>query len=89
MGGDVIETQFFAPGIDDDELANLLDSVNSKGMKPLVECSLSFAHELIVNGRTQIEAARRGYGPCTLIWSNAAEVHNDQTRAMRTRPCRF
>ena len=158
---DVMEISLIARSIDDEDLARLLDYVNGKGMKPIVECGLSFAHEPVVDGRTfakrkkaqakraldngawrvlveaegvfenvkageerwdfvddfaanlpvrdlmfeaddqdvmsyylnaygpkvnvfvdhtqvmQIEAARRGYGPCTLTWSKAAVFHND------------
>jgi phosphosulfolactate synthase (CoM biosynthesis protein A) len=156
LGIDVMEISVIARTIDDEDLAYLLDYVTSKGIKPIVECGLSFAHEPVVDGRTfakrkkvqakralengawkilveaegvfenvklgeerwdfvddfaadfevrdlifeaddqdvmsyyinaygpkvnvfvdnsqvmQIEAARRGYGPCTLTWAKAA-----------------
>ena len=161
LGVDVMEISVIARAIDDEDLAALLDYVNNKGMKPIVECGLSFAHEPVVDGRTfakrkkvqamraldngawkilveaegvfenvksgeerwdfvddfaadipvrdvmfeaddqdvmsyyvnaygpkvnlfvdnsqvmQIEAARRGYGPCTLTWAKAAVFSKD------------
>jgi phosphosulfolactate synthase (CoM biosynthesis protein A) len=161
LGVDVMEISVIARTIDDEDLADLLDYVNGKGMKPIVECGLSFAHEPVVDGRTfakrkkaqarralengawkilveaegvyenvkpgeerwdfvdefaagfevrdlmfeaddqdvmsyyvnafgpkvnvfvdnsqvmQIEAARRGYGPCTLTWAKAAVFSKD------------
>ena len=158
---DIMEISLIARSIDDEDLAELLDYVNGKGIKPIVECGLSFAHEPVVDGRTfakrkqaqakralekgawkvlveaegvyenvksgeerwdfvddfaadipvrdlmfeaddqdvmsyyvnaygpkvnvfvdhsqvmQIEAARRGYGPCTLTWSKAAVFHKE------------
>ena len=161
LGVDVMEISVIARTIDDKDLSDLLDYVNGKGMKPIVECGLSFAHEPVVDGRTfakrkkaqakramengawkilieaegvyenvkpgeerwdfvddfaadfevrdlmfeaddqdvmsyyvnaygpkvnvfvdnsqvmQIEAARRGYGPCTLTWAKAAVFSKD------------
>ena len=161
LGVNVMEISVIARTIDDEDLADLLDFVNSKGMKPIVECGLSYAHEPVVDGRTfakrkkvqakralengawkilveaegvfenvksgeerwdfvddfaadfevrdlmfeadnqdvlsyyvnaygpkvnvfvdnsqvmQIEAARRGYGPCTLTWAKAAVFSKD------------
>ena len=161
LGIDVMEISVIARTIDDEDLADLLDYVNGKGIKPIVECGLSFAHEPVVDGRTfakrkkaqarralengawkvlleaegvyenvksgqerwdfvdefaadfevrdlmfeadeqdvmsyyvnaygpkvnvlvdnsqvmQIEAARRGYGPCTLTWAKAAVFSRD------------
>lgn len=158
---DIMEISLIARSIDDEDLAGLLDYVNSKGLKPIVECGLSFAHEPVVDERSfakrkktqakralkngawkilieaegvfenvkpgeerwdfvddfaadfevcdlifeaddqdvmsyyvnaygpkvnlfvdnsqvmQIEAARRGYGPCTLTWAKAAVFSKD------------
>ena len=52
LGVDVMEISVIARTIDDEDLADLLDYVNGKGMKPIVECGLSFAHEPVVDGRT-------------------------------------
>jgi phosphosulfolactate synthase (CoM biosynthesis protein A) len=161
LGVDVMEISVIARAIDDEDLAELIEYIKNKGMKPLVECGLSFAHEPVVDGRTfakrkkaqakralengawkilveaegvfenvksgeerwdfvddfaadfevcdlmfeadnqdvmsyfvnaygpkvnvlidnsqvmQIEAARRGYGPCTLTWAKAAVFSKD------------
>jgi phosphosulfolactate synthase (CoM biosynthesis protein A) len=52
LGIDVMEISLIARSIDDEDLASLLAYVNGKGMKPIVECGLSFAHEPVVDGRT-------------------------------------
>ena len=52
LGVNSIEISVIARSIDDEDLADLLDFVNAKGLKPIVECGLSFAHAPVVEGRT-------------------------------------
>ncbi|MBT4235555.1 MAG: hypothetical protein HOD69_15760 [Marinovum sp.] len=49
---DALEISVIARSIDDEDLADLLDFVHGKGIKPIVECGLSFAHSPVVEGRT-------------------------------------
>ena len=49
---DVLEISVIARSIDDDDLADLIHFVNDKGIKPLVECGLSFAHSPVYDKRT-------------------------------------
>ena len=45
---DALEISVIARSIDDEDLADLLDFVHGKGIKPIVECGLSFAHSPVV-----------------------------------------
>ena len=55
LGVDALEISVIARSIDDEDLADLLNYVNGKGIKPIVECGLSFAHSLVNENRTFIK----------------------------------
>jgi len=51
LGVDIMEISLIARTIDDDDLVDLIDYLNTKGIKPFVECGLSFAHSPIEDNR--------------------------------------
>ena len=69
LGVDIMEISVIARAIDDEDLADLLEYVNSKGIKPIVECGLSFAHGPVVDGRT-FTNRKKAEGPSAL-WKTA------------------
>ena len=55
LGVDALEISVIARSIDDEVLADLLNYTNGKGIKPIVECGLSFAHSPVNENMTFIK----------------------------------
>ena len=55
LGVDALEISVIARSIDDENLADLLNYTNGKGIKPIVECGLSFAHSPVNENRTFVK----------------------------------
>ena len=76
LGVDALEISVIARSIDDEDLADLLNCVNGKGIKPIVECDLSFAHSPVSENRTLIKrkVTQAKRAPSNVAWKILIEA---------------